>query len=103
MDSLFLLPTIHQSPEGLLSTSIASVFCESTSPVPSQITSVSAPRPLNDLPRSAERRGAMKIYAQPILRIAILKFFHVQRYLPPCMFFMTALSSSKRALAFSAM
>ncbi len=32
--SLSPLPTIHQRPEGLLSTLIASVFCESMSPVP---------------------------------------------------------------------
>ena len=32
--SLSPLPTIHQRPEGLLSTLIDSVFCESMSPVP---------------------------------------------------------------------
>ena len=34
LESLSPLPTIHQSPEGLLSTLIASVRCESMSPVP---------------------------------------------------------------------
>lgn len=34
-ESLLLRPTIHHSPEGLLSTLIASVFCESMSPEPS--------------------------------------------------------------------
>lgn len=46
---LFALPTIHQSPEGLLSTLIASVLCELTSPVPStqpSHTQVSTPHPL---------------------------------------------------------
>ena len=70
-ESLLPRPTIHHSPEGLLSTLIASVFCESMSPVPSVCTiSILI---LDRLPRIDT-----EIDLHPRWRIATLKFFHVQ-------------------------
>ena len=96
LESLSPLPTTHQRPEGLLSTLIASVLRGSMSPIPRA-------RSRPHVNPADHREGMKMIDSQPMLRIAILKCFHVHLYLPPCMFFMTSLSSSKRALALSAM